>query len=108
MLIVLTMSYVFEAGCYMSMFMFFLSGLPGLIDYSLLALEVDRKTEKRINLYLNNYIRSPGIIFTLGLYWRDTTNIGFWSLLIGYGLLFWNATYFNLDVVRSYYTYTLK
>jgi hypothetical protein len=108
MLVVLAMSYIFQAGCYQSMFMFFLSGLPGLIDYSLLALKVDRKTEKKINLYLNNYLRSPGIIFTTGLYWRDTTSINFWSILIGYGLLFWNATYFNLDVIRSYYTYTLK
>lgn len=105
MLIVLAMSYLFQAYCYQSMFMFFLSGLPGLVDYGMLSLSVDRKTEKRINVFLNNYIRSPGIIFTMGLYWRDIMDIGSWSLLIGYGLLFWNATYFNLDVTRSYYSY---
>lgn len=105
MLIVLAMSYLFQAACYQSMFMFFLSGLPGLIDYYLLSKRVERKIEKKVNVYLNNYIRSPGIIFTMGLYWRDIMDAGFWSLLIGYGLLYWNATYFNLDVSRSYYSY---
>ena len=106
MLIVLAMSYLFQAACYQSMFMFFLSGLPGLIDYGMLSLGVNRKTEKRINVYLNNYLRAPGIIFTMGLYWRDVRKVsGLISLLVGYGLLFWNATYFNLDVTRSYYSY---
>jgi len=105
MLIVLAMSYLFKAACYQSMFMFFLSGLPGLIDYYLLSKRVERKIEKKVNVYLNNYIRSPGIIFAMGLYWRDIMDVGFWSLLIGYGLLYWNATYFNLDVTRSYYSY---
>lgn len=106
MLIVLVMSYLFQAACYQSMFMFFLSGLPGLIDYGMLALGVNRKTEKRINVYLNNYLRAPGIIFTMGLYWRDIRKVsGLISLIVGYGLLYWNATYFNLDVTRSYYSY---
>jgi hypothetical protein len=106
MLIVLAMSYLFRAACYQSMFMFFLSGLPGLIDYGMLALEVNRKTEKKVNVYLNNYLRAPGIIFTMGLYWRDIRKVsGIISLLVGYGLLYWNATYFNLDVTRSYYSY---
>ena len=59
----------------MSYFLFFICGLPGMIDYGMLAIGYDRREEKRINTYLNNYLRSPGIIFGLGILWRDISHI---------------------------------
>lgn len=54
--------------------LFFISGLPGCIDYFLLFLvklnKISKKREKIIYLYLSAYIRSPGacIISVMGLY----------------------------------------
>lgn len=103
MLIVLVISYMFDSKCYMSMFMFFLCGFPGMIDFSMLALDVDREIEKKINVYLNNYIRGPGIVFTLGLYWRESFGYNMLVFWFGFIALFWNATYFAHDATRSYY-----
>lgn len=53
---------VFNSG------IFFMCGLPGGIDYLLLFLVklnmVDKITEKKINVFLNNWIRSPGILYS--------------------------------------------
>lgn len=87
----------------------FMCGLPGGIDYSLLFLDkigvIDRQTEKKINMYLNNWIRSPGIL--LNCY------IGYVNFIYGkfkYGLpimlsIFilnmWNAIYFAQRVTYN-------
>ena len=81
----------------------FLCGFPGMIDYGLLSLDIDREVEKKVNVYLNNYIRGPGIIFTLGLYWRDSFNYNFFVYWFSFIALFWNATFFSHDATRSYY-----
>jgi hypothetical protein len=48
---------------------FFMSGLPGGIDYALLALvaagRIDSLTEKRVNRWLNLACRMPGLFFVL-------------------------------------------
>lgn len=50
---------------------FFICGLPGGIDYAMLALAkygiIDRLTQKKICVKLNMYIRMPGALFGLGL-----------------------------------------
>lgn len=104
MMLIIFVAYFMKSGVYMSYFLFFVCGLPGLIDYSILALNVNRKTEKRINTYLNNYIRSPGIIFGLGLMWKDTFDICYFYVISSYLVLFWNAMYFNYDVIKNYYS----
>ena len=52
---------VWNCGC------FFMCGLPGGIDYFLLFLTklkiINRNTEKYYNVYLNNWLRSPGIMY---------------------------------------------
>ena len=44
--------------------MFYTTGLPGMVDYTCLSLvrnkKMQRLTEKKINRYLNTYIRNPG------------------------------------------------
>lgn len=84
--------------------LFFLSGLPGAIDYFLLFLVkldiLSKKKEKIIYLYLSAFIRSPGscIISIIGIYniileFNKNTFISIISL-ISSGLVFWNGQYY--------------
>ena len=55
---------VFNSGPLLSVLAFFLSGLPGGLDYLMLTLVkhelMERLTEKRWNARINVWIRSPG------------------------------------------------
>lgn len=104
MMFIIMIAYFMNSGIYMSYFLFFICGFPGMIDYSLLALGVNRKEEKRINTYLNNYIRAPGIVFGMGLMWKDTFHINHLYTLMSYLTLFWNAQYFNYEIIKNYYS----
>ena len=104
MMLVLYMAYMMNVGIYMSYFLFFICGLPGMIDYGMLAIAYDRREEKRINTYLNNYLRSPGIMFGVGMFWKDSFHISPFYLFIGFLTMFWNAQYFNYEVIKSYYS----
>ena len=62
--------------------LFFLSGLPGGIDYYLMVLvetgQITKQVEKYYNLYLNTWIRSVGILygaFCAYQQWLIRTNI---------------------------------
>ena len=88
MMIVLMLGYIMNVGIYMSYFLFFICGLPGMIDYGMLAIGHNRREEKRINSYLNNYIRSPGIIFGLGMLWRDVSHVSQLTVLMSFLTLF--------------------
>ena len=90
--------------------MFFLCGLPGGIDYYLLALGkygvVDRMTEKRINLYLNMWIRMPGILYgcftayICYLYQQHNYNILVYILVVFLNM--YNSIYFAGKVTMNY------
>ena len=84
--------------------LFFITGLPGCIDYFLLFLvklnKLSKKREKIIYLYLSAYIRSPGacIISVMGLYnfkheFNNSILNGIISL-ISCLLVFWNGQYY--------------
>lgn len=90
--------------------LFFLCGLPGGIDYALLSLNdmgmVSRMTEKRINRYLNMYIRLPGILFNvysgyISYLYNDLSYNPFLGTLV-LALNSWNAIYFAQRVVENY------
>jgi hypothetical protein len=48
----------------------FVCGLPGMIDYGLLALvkegKIGRLAEKRVNAWINNWLRGPGCVIASG------------------------------------------
>jgi len=89
---------------------FFLSGLPGMIDYFLLWCVkmkfLEKIIEKKIYLYLTTYIRSPGAVavtvVTLPSILSCQNNFLFWygSLLIG--LNFWNGQYYMMKNCIDY------
>ena len=94
-----------------NIWIFFLCGLPGSIDYVLLSLVkhkyVKKITEKKINSYLNSYLRMPGILLAVFLnyinliYGYDNrTDASIIKLLMV--LCFWNGVYFNYEACYNY------
>lgn len=92
---------------------FFLCGLPGGIDYLLLFLykikKINKMTEKHINVYLNNWIRLPGIIYCSALmnygYMKYVIEISRPLYFIGQFFTVFNAIYFAQRVTLNYGSY---
>ena len=90
--------------------LFFLTGLPGGIDYLMLSLvkygKIDRNTEKFINSKLNVWLRGPGIIVGAYIvflqYIHPTIEAHFIVFLIAEVGLIWNAQYFTERVLSNY------
>jgi len=97
-----------EAGSLLGYSLFFTTGLPGCIDYFLLFLTrnncIEKDTEKRVNYYLNTWIRSPGtashavltLIFLLHAYpYSFVQVLGLLTAVLNY----WNGQYFMAQIV---------
>ena len=111
----------FNTGRLINYSLFFTTGFPGMIDYFLLFLVKNNKLdiiiEKKINNYINLWIRSPGCIshavltaLVYNIYKNTILNGRFEQ--IGYIftaiITFWNGIYFMNKVVISYNTVVLK
>ena len=89
--------------------MFFTCGLPGLIDYSLMAAvksgKIDLLTEKQVNTLLNTWIRGPGILacaYVCYLRYRYCMYGNLLFVVLSTAALYWNAQYFTKAVAFSY------
>jgi hypothetical protein len=93
---------------------FYTTGLPGLIDYSLLFLNrnniIPRYFEKQVNMFLNLWIRAPGCIMNFALSIASIinnnlllTNYQIYSSLIITSMVFWNGVYFMNQTLADYY-----
>ena len=93
--------------------LWFTSGLPGAIDYLLLWLVkmgmCNTWVEKKLYVYINVWLRSPGCIYAtilqipfiykMGDYSRIEILAKLWLLLI----LFWNGQFFMHTTLHDYY-----
>ena len=113
--VALPLSLQSDNGAILSHSVFFLTGLPGGIDYFLLFLNrnriITKKTEKRVNKYLNLWVRCPGCIASSTFIFQhlalnQTNQVSPNKLALGtIGLLiYWNGVYFMELVVRDYIT----
>lgn len=100
-----------NSGTMLNHSLFFLTGIPGGINYLLLFLNrndyIHRFTQKKINYYLNLWIRAPGCIshsaLTIILAYRNKKIIYEFILIMCTAFLtFWNGMYFMDQVVRNY------
>lgn len=114
-LVALPLSSLIKTGSLLNHSLFFLCGLPGMIDYILLFLVrnniIDRMTEKYINKQINLWIRAPGCIAHSALsilaYMKNrdsevATDYDFIVMLITTALVYWNGIYFMEQVVSDY------
>lgn len=98
--------------------LFFTTGLPGMIDYFLLFLvknnHMESIHEKKINNYINLWLRSPGCIshaiitFLVYNIYKETLLAGrlhqFGYIFTSY-MTYWNGIYFMNKVVINYNKY---
>ena len=101
------------SGTMLGFSLFFTTGLPGGIDYFLLFLTRNywllREREKRINAWMNVWIRSPGCVAqatlsVVALYMQaDNLLIGQWYAGLLAGILnYWNGQYFMQQIVYDF------
>ena len=94
---------------------FFVTGLPGGIDYFLLFLVrneyIDRMVEKDVNKNLNLWVRCPGcisnvtlIICSLCRYIEIITYTQLFAAIINIISVYWNGIYFMEQVLTNYVT----
>jgi hypothetical protein len=112
MMTILICTYSYQEGIYVANYnMFFLSGLPGGIDYLLLTLVkydvISKLREKYINSKLNVWIRGPGIIvgaYLLFLQWiKGLISAPVYILVFILAGLLWNAQFFTERIISNYY-----
>ena len=95
----------FIEGSYPGSLLFFMNGLPGFIDYTNLILVkkniMDKITEKKINTYLNTYIRGPGSVLILGMVFKEYQQFNPVLYLPFFSILF-NVQYYTRSVCINY------
>ena len=114
-LIALPLSSMVNTGTLLNHSLFFLCGLPGMIDYILLFLArnniIDKMTEKYVNKQLNLWIRAPGCVAHSALsiiaFFKNkdsevSSKYDFIVVLITSLLVYWNGIYFMEQVVSDY------
>jgi hypothetical protein len=96
--------------------LFFTTGLPGLIDYTLLFFNrnnlIHKSIEKRVNTFLNLWIRAPGCIMNTCMsimtivsnynHLNNTQPIAIYGGIVMLSLVYWNGIYFMGQVVIDY------
>lgn len=97
------------AGTLLGFSLFFTTGLPGGIDYAVLFAQrngwVARETQKRLNTFLNVWLRSPGCVANAALTFAylsltQTPYRVYWIAgAITAALNYWNGQYFMRQVV---------
>ena len=111
--IALPLGWALPSGRLLGFSLFFTTGLPGGIDYVLLFLNrnglVSRSIEKRVNTWLNVWIRAPGTAAEAALslvYLSSTMDTATtFQLVAGLttaALNYWNGQYFMQQVVWDY------
>lgn len=108
-----------RSGSLLGHSLFFLTGLPGGLDYLMLFLVrngwMNPLTEKKLNNYINLWLRAPGCIAhsTLTIvsyfaYKQYFTMYDMFTCFITSLLIFWNGIYFMNQVVVNYTMVTNK
>jgi hypothetical protein len=102
---------VYVHGPIINYFLFFLCGLPGGVDYYLLTFNkyglIERIKEKKINVYLNMWIRVPGVLFgcnTCYFYLLYNNRLKY-NIYVSFLIIFlnlYNCIYFATLVVKNY------
>eukprot|EP00935_MAST-01C_sp_MAST-1C-sp1_P001703 g1703.t1 len=90
---------------------FFVCGVPGMVDYALLAMvkegKVGRLDEKRVNSWINNWIRGPGCVVSAGFIYAgwahgSMTHIPTPVVFVAIALIAANGQYYSGRVIANH------
>eukprot|EP00939_MAST-03C_sp_MAST-3C-sp1_P003145 g3145.t1 len=109
--------FTYPWGCAGNVLCFFICGLPGAIDYFMLAAvksgKLKKMVEKRINCSINTWLRGPGITAfctLVGLCWLkpypgtpESDVMPTWVILSCGGVVFFNGQHYAQRVIGDYY-----
>lgn len=91
---------------------FFICGLPGTIDYSMLTLYknniITKKTQKMLCTYLNTYIRMPGCIVSVYLLYKDSVILESYLLKCLACIIYVNACFYGKQSIEVYERFLQK
>ena len=101
-----------NTGITISFYLFFINGVPGCIDYIMLAFYknciIQKHTRHNVAVYLNSWFRCPGLIIsnTMFIFYTLIHEEYFYKKLINIliSLLLWsyNGLYYNYQIRDSY------
>ena len=113
----LPLSLQYNSGAILSHSLFFLSGLPGGIDYLLLFLSrnniISKINKKIINYNLNLWVRCPGCTLSSYFIFKhliNTSSLNIYNIInfsLVAGSVFWNGIYFMESVSIDYVKHVL-
>eukprot|EP00736_Rhodelphis_marinus_P008592 Rmarinus@m.2498 len=103
-----------ETGPVRNVLSFFISGLPGGIDYAMLALvkrgKMTKMTEKRWMSWLNVWVREPGLLLVSftgycgWIYGYADDGLPAWTIFLLIFFIVFNAIYYSEMAIGNYYT----
>ena len=103
-----------NSGALLDHSLFYITGVPGMIDYMMMFLvrnkKLNKMTQKKINTYINLWLRCPGCVSLSTLttvVYVNSSNLIFDEIqsamvIAIIFLVFWNGVYFMNLVVRDY------
>lgn len=104
---------IYRFGYVQNFVIFFLTGLPGCIDYFLLTLVklnlINKIVEKKINVHINNWLRGPGCV--IGATFIYVSNITLKNNKPNFGnltatfIIFLNGQYYSKQMIENYTYY---
>jgi hypothetical protein len=107
----------FQGGSIGNYLLFYLNGLPGLLDYTCLLLvkmgRMDSITQKMISVYINMWIRTPGILYGCSVVWIYY-RIGYLDYVHPFFVVFvlltsyWNGLYYTMRVTYNFGMKTIR
>jgi hypothetical protein len=103
-------NFLMSWGPIVNLLLFFMTGIPGAIDYALLSLvkinKFKRLDEKRINAHINIWLRMPGLLVVTTIMYTcfvtGNTNVHPMAAILCICLTFLNGVYYMQQVVRNY------
>ena len=103
-------NFLMSWGKIANLLLFFMTGIPGAIDYALLALvklgKFNRLEEKRVNAHINIWLRSPGLIVVAVIMFvclsHRAVAVHPMAAALTIVLCFGNGVYYGQQVVRNY------